>query len=67
LAFAFDDRERVQRRVRQAVPAADGTDRGLDEIADNLEFPGAAAGQPTCARELALERDGLGRPARRQV
>jgi hypothetical protein len=52
--------------MREAVPAADGTDRGLDEIADNFEFPGAAAGQPTCARELAFERDGLGRPERRQ-
>jgi hypothetical protein len=52
--------------MREAVAAADGTDRGLDEIADNFEFPGAAAGQPTCARELAFECDGLGRPARRQ-
>jgi len=67
LAFAFDDRERVQRRVRQAVPAADGTDRGLDEAADDFEFPGATAGEPTCTRELAFECDGLGRPARRQV
>jgi len=53
--------------VRQAVPAADRTDRGLDEIADDFEFPGATAGEPTCTRELAFERDGLGRPARRQV
>jgi hypothetical protein len=67
LAFAFDDRERVQRRVRQAVAATDGTDRGLDEVADDFEFPGATAGEPTCTRELAFECDGLGRPARRQV
>jgi hypothetical protein len=53
--------------MRQAVPAADGTDRGLDEIADDFELPGAAAGQPTSARELAFECDGLGGPARRQV
>jgi hypothetical protein len=67
LTLAFDDRERVQRRVRKAVPATDGSDRGLDEIADNFELSGAAAGKPTCARELAFECDGLGRPARRQV
>jgi hypothetical protein len=66
LAFAFDDRECVQRRVRQAVAAADTTDRGLDGIADNLELPGAARGEPARARELAFECDGLGRPARSQ-
>jgi hypothetical protein len=53
--------------MRQAVSATDGTDRVLDEIADDFEFPGAAAGQPPSARELAFECDGLGRPARRQV
>jgi hypothetical protein len=67
LAFTLDDRERIHCRVREAVPATDRTDRCLDEIADDFEFPGAAAGQPTCARELAFECGGLGRPARRQV
>jgi hypothetical protein len=67
LAFTFDDGERVQRRVREAVAATDSTDGGLDEIADDFELTGAAAGQPTCARELAFECGGLGRPARRQV
>ena len=66
LAFALDHRERVQRRMGQPVTATDRADRGLDERADDLEFPGAAGGEPPCARELAFECDGLGRPARRQ-
>jgi hypothetical protein len=67
LAFTLDDRERIHCRVRETVPATDRTDRCFDEIADDFEFPGAAAGQPTGARELAFECGGLRRPARRQV
>jgi hypothetical protein len=52
--------------MRKAIPATNGTDGRLDEIADDFELPGAAAGEPTSARELAFECDGLGRPARRQ-
>ena len=44
LAFTLDDRERIHCRVREAVPATDRTDGCLDEIADDFEFPGAAAG-----------------------
>ena len=66
MTLAFDDRERVQRGVREPVTTTHRADRAFDERADNLEFPGTTARQPACARELALECNGLGRPARRQ-
>jgi hypothetical protein len=60
LRLALDHRERVEAGMREAEPSARGTDRVLDERADDFELPGAPAREPARARVLVFERGRFG-------